>query len=230
MVAPAVKYVLRYLIFVGLPYILAKKIERKYFKSNSDLGKKPDGPELDFRGGAIPAGLKALIMKDFALKVAITGLFGSTIWSYTSDNITEQILRYGSAICAAPGRRFINIAKKLQGVDNSHTLDIKEILLEKNISNKEKLELIRVKIQYAMKNLTGKKRIIFATTTISLLIFFLGNGTPVFAYFMSSLLELLGGNDDEDRLRECIIEIYREYNAPLPELPEELITKIIGEL
>jgi hypothetical protein len=224
MTASIFKYFLRYLLFVCIPYSIAKKIERKYFNSNSNLGNKPDGPKLDLRGGAIPAGIIVLIMKDFAVKVAITGLFGSTIWSDTSDSITEQILRYTSSICAAPGYKFTNIVKKLRGINDQHTLDIKEILLEKNISNKEKLELIKIKIEYAMRNLKGKRRLIFVTTTISLLIFFLGNGTPAFAYFMASLRELIGGNDDEDTLRECIIEIYKEYNAPFP---EELITKIM---
>jgi hypothetical protein len=60
-----------------------------------------------------------------------------------------------------------------------------------------------------------------------LLVFFLGNGTPVFAYFMASLRELLGGEDDQDSLKSHLIDIYREYNAPLP---EELLTQIADEL
>jgi len=40
---------------------------------------------------------------------------------------------------------------------------------------------------------------------------------------MAGLRELLGGKDDQDSVKNCIIEIYREYNIPLP---EELITKI----
>jgi hypothetical protein len=119
---------------------------------------KSDVDVKEMRGGVIiSAGIIALLMKDFAVKVAIMGLFGSTIWSDTSDNMAEHILRYGSSICAVPGRKLKKIIKKLQGLDDRHTLDIKEILLEKNISNKEKLELLRLKIAYAMKNLTGKK-------------------------------------------------------------------------
>jgi hypothetical protein len=109
-------------------------------------------------------------------------------------------------------------------VDPEHSLDIREILLERNISNKEKLELLRIKIVYSLKHLKGKKRIVFITTTISLLTFFLGNATPVFALFMGSLRELLGGTDDEETLRDCLIALYMEYNAPLP---EELINQII---
>lgn len=237
MKAPLFRYVLRYLIFCGVPYVLAKKIERKYLKSNRDLSDKSDGPEsnkdlsdksnspeLNIRGGGITATIIALLMKDLAFKAAITGLVGSAIWSDTADNLAEQVLRYGGAISAAPGRKLKNIIKKLQGVDSNYALDIREILLERSLSNKEKLELIRVKIQYAMKNLKGKRKILFVTTTISLLIFFLGNGTPAFTYFMAGLRELFVGNDDPDTLKKCVIEIYKEYNAPLP---EELITKII---
>jgi len=228
MVAPAFKYILRYLIFVGIPYALAKKIERRYFKSNRDSGDKFGGPELDFRGGEFfTAGIIAFLMKDFAYRVAITGLAGSTIWYDTADNAVEQVLKYTGAIMAAPGHKFIRIIKRFRNIDKNHALDIKEILLEKNISNREKCELIKLKVQYALKNLKGKKRVTFITTTIALLVFFLGNGTPAFAYFMASLRELLGGVDDQESLKNYIIDIYSEYNAPLP---EELITQIENEL
>jgi hypothetical protein len=64
-------------------------------------------------------------------------------------------------------------------------------------------------------------------TTLALLTFFLGNGTPAFTYFMSGLREFLGGKDDQDTMRDYIVDIYREYNAPLP---EELIIKIANKL
>ncbi len=108
------------------------------------------------------------------------------------------MLKYAGAITAAPGRKFKNIVKKLQDIDSDYTLDIKE-----------KLELIKLKVQYALKNLKGKKRIIFITTTVALLVFFSGNGTTTFVYFMAGLRELLGGKDDQDSIKNCIIEIYR---------------------
>jgi hypothetical protein len=166
-------------------------------------------------------------MKDFAYRVAITGLAGSTIWYDVADNAVEQVLRYTGAIMAAPGNKFIRIIKRFRNIDKNHALDLKEILLEKNISDKEKCELIKLKVQYALKNLKGKKRVTFITATIALLVFFLGNGTPAFAYFMTSLRELLGGGDDQESLKNYIIDIYREYNAPLP---KELITQIANEL
>jgi hypothetical protein len=222
------KYVLRYLIFVGVPYALAKKIEKRYFKLNEDSGDKSGGPELDFRGGEFfTAGVIAFLMKDFACRVGITGWVGSTIWYDTADNAVEQILKYTGAIIAAPGHKFIRIIERFRNIDKNHTLDIKEILLEKNISSREKCELIKLKIQYALKNLKGKKRITFITTTMALLVFFLGNGTPTFAYFMASLRELLGGVNDQESLKNYIIDIYSEYNAPLP---KELITQITNEL
>jgi hypothetical protein len=44
---------------------------------------------------------------------------------------------------------------------------------------------------------------------------------------MAGLREMLGVRDDQDYLKGYIIDIYREYNAPLP---EELITQIANEL
>jgi hypothetical protein len=223
------KYLIRYLLFVGIPYAIAKKIEKRYLRSRNDPYNKPNSLAVDFRGGEIltAAGIAALLMKDLAFKVAFTGLVGSSIWSDTADTAVEQVLKYAGAIAAAPGHRFIKIIKRFRGMNGDHTLDIKEILLEKNISNTEKYELIKVKVQYALKNLEGRKRVTFITTTIALLVFFLGNGTPAFTYFMAGLREMLGAKDDQDSLKGYIIDIYREYNAPLP---EELITQITSEL
>ena len=223
------KYLVRYLLFVGIPYTIAKKIEKRYLRSKNNPHNKSDSSATDFRGGEIitATGIVALLMKDLAFRVALTGLVGSSIWSDTADTAVEQVLKYAGAAAAAPGHKFIKIIKRFRGINSDHTLDIKEILLEKNFSNREKYELIEVKVQYALKNLKGKRRVIFITTTIALLVFFLGNGTPAFAYFMAGLREMLGAEDDQDSLKGYIIDIYKEYNAPLP---KELITQIADEL
>ena len=235
------KYLLRYLIFVGVPYIVAKKIEKMYLQSlklKNDIDAKPDSlivdtdkkDELKTRGGDLSLATISIVgflMKDFAFRAALTGLVGSTIWSDTADTAVKQVLKYASLIAATPGSKFKNILKKLQRINNDHTLDIKEILLEKDISNKEKLELIILKVRYALKNLKGRRRAVFIATTIALLTFLLGNGTPTFTYFMTGLREVLDGKDDEDSIKDYIIDLYREYNAPLP---EELVTMITNEL
>jgi hypothetical protein len=221
-----VKYLLRYLLFVGIPYAIAKQIEKNYLRSRSkpydkpdSLDNKPDSLPVDFRGGEL------ITLTGF--KVAFTGLIGSSIWSDTADTTTGQVVKYAGAIAAAPGTKLLKILKRFRGMNGNHTLDIKEILLEKNISNEEKFERIKVRVQYALKNLKGKKRVAFITTTVALLVFFLGNGTPAFVYFMAGLREMLGERDDQESLKEYMIEIYREYNAPLP---EELITQIANQL
>lgn len=223
------KHLVKYLLFVGIPYAIAKKIEKRYLRSKNNPHNKPDSSAVDFRGGEIltATSIVALLMKDLAFKVALTGLVGSSIWSDTADTAVEQVLKYAGAIAAAPGNKFIKILKRFRGMNGDHTLDIKEILLEKNISNSEKYELIKVKVQYALKNLKGKKRVIFTTTTIALLVFFLGNGTPAFSYFMAGLREMLGAENDQDSLKGYVIDIYKEYNAPLP---KELITQIADKL
>ena len=45
-------------------------------------------------------------------------------------------------------------------------------------------------------------------------------GTVIGA-FMTGLRETLGGKDNEDSIKDYLIDFYREYNAPLP---EELVT------
>ena len=233
------KYLLRYLIFVGVPYIIAKKIEKMYLQSlklKNDIDAEPgslivdtdEKYELKTRGGELATiSIVGYLMQDFAFRAALTGLVGSTIWHDTADTAVKQILKYSSLIAATPGGKFKNILKKLQGINNDHTLDIKEILLEKDISNKEKLDLIIVKVRYALRNLKGKRKAVFISTIIALLTFLLGNGTPAFTYFMTGLRETLGGKDNEDSIKDYLIDFYREYNAPLP---EELVTTITDEL
>ena len=160
------KYLLRYLIFVGIPYIIARKIEKVYLESLKDaepdnLILDTDGKyELKTRGGELATiGIVAVLMKDLAFRVALTGVISSTIWSDTADMTVKQLLKYSSLIAATPGSQFKNILKKLQRINNNdHSLDIKEILLDKDISDKEKLELLRIKIRYSLRNLKGKRR------------------------------------------------------------------------
>jgi len=81
-----------------------------------------------------------------------------------------------------------------------------------------------------LKNLKGSKRnqfILFVTATI---LFSVNGNFSLFAWFMERLRALIGTGDD-DSLRDAVIEIYLEYNAPLPkelveDLPEEIIQSI----
>jgi hypothetical protein len=230
-----IKYLLRYLLFVGIPYTIAKKIEDRYLRSKNNPdnpdnpNNKPDSSPVNVRGGEFfsTSAAIAFLMKNLAFRTACTGLIGCSVWGDTADNAVKQVIKYASAIAAAPENKFIKLIKKFRSIDDNYTLDIKKILLEKNISNEEKFELIKLKVQYALKNLKGKKRVTFIASIIALLIFFLGNGTLAFLYFMAGLREMLGGKDDQDSLKDYIIDIYREYNAPLP---KDLITQIVEEL
>jgi hypothetical protein len=51
------------------------------------------------------------------------------------------MVKYTGALTVAPGFKFRNMLKKIRGIDAAYTSDIKEILLEKNISNQEKLDM-----------------------------------------------------------------------------------------
>jgi hypothetical protein len=235
------KYFLRYIMFAAVPYLLARQVEKIYLKSfelDDDLSvevenanpisKINDTDSLEIRGEEFltVSGILAFLLKDFALKVAVTGAIGSTIWADLADVAVSQIVKYSSSIIAAPGLKFVRIIKKLRRV-KGQTVGIKELLLDKSITNTEKLELLKVKIQYALKNLGGKKRVTFICTLLALLVFLLGNNTPSYLYFMANLREILGGEDDKNTIKIYLIELYREYNAPLP---EKLITRITNEL
>ena len=244
------KILLRYLIFVGIPYILARRIEKYFWKHASpelkkELNKKiKDFPasdiisdatkdSLDTRGGANPIVLWLVktVISDFGIKTAIVGAVGVSIWSETADNIAGQLAKYGSAILAAPGKKFVRLYNRIKGIDPQHSLDIKAILLDRELTNLDKLELLKIKITSVLKNLKGSKRKQFILFVIATILFSVGGNFALFAWFMERLRALLGTNDDVDSIREYIIESYREFNAPLPRelaevLPEEIIQSI----
>ena len=242
---------LRYLIFIGIPYFIAKGIEKYFWEHTSPELKKEfskklkDLPELDTvsesskyglknRGGVSPVifWLANLIMKDFAIKVAIGGAVGASIWSETADNAAAQLAKYGSVMLSAPGTKFVRLYRRIRGIDPQHSMDIRQILLDRDLSNNDKVELLKIKIENVLKNLKGSKRKQFILFVIATVLFSVGGNFVLFAWFMERLRALLGTGDNVDTVREYVIECYREFNAPLPQelveevLPEEIIKSI----
>lgn len=244
------KILLRYLLFVGLPYILAKNIEKYFWKSASPELKKElnqkvkDLPELDTlshdtknslqtRGGTNPVVLwfVKVVVTDFGIKAAIAGAVGATIWSEVADNAPVQLAKYWPHLLATPGKKFVRLYNRLKGVDPQYSLDIKEILFDKELTNQDKLDLLKIKIESALKNLRGSNRRQFILFILATILFSVDGNFALFAWFMDRLRALLGTNDDLDTFRGYIIESYREFNAPLPrELSEDLPTAIIESI
>lgn len=244
------KLLLRYLIFIGIPYFIAKRIERYFWKHTSpevrrEINKKlKNFPELDTisesskdgldsRGGASPIILwfAKVVMKDFAIKTAIAAAVGTSIWSETADNAASQLAKYGSAILSAPGKRFARLYSRIKGIDPQHSTDVKQILFDSELTNQDKVELLRLKLESVLKNLKGTKRKQFILFVIATILFSVGGNFALFAWFMERLRALIGTGDDVDTIREYVIESYREFNAPLPEelaevLPSEIIKSI----
>ena len=237
------KHLFRYLIFIGIPYFIAKRIETYFWKHASPELKK-ELPELDTvsesskdalgnRGGANPVVLwfVKVVMNDFAIKTAIAGAVGSSIWSETADNAAAQLAKYGSAILSAPGKRFVRLYNRIKGIDPQHSMDIKQILFNSELTNKDKVELLKIKIESVLKNLKGSKRKQFILFVIATILFSVGGNFALFAWFMERLRALIGTGDDVDTIRGYVIECYREYNAPLPqELAEVLPGEIIASI
>ena len=244
------KFLFRYLIFIGIPYFIAKHIEKYFWEHASpelkkELNKKlKDLPELDTvsehsrdsldtRGGANPVILWVVkvVISDFAIKAAIAGAVGASIWSETADNAAGQLAKYGSAMLSAPGKKFVRLYRRIKGVDPQHSMDIKEILFNNELTNKDKVELLKIKIESVLKNLKSSKRKQFILFVIATILFSVGGNFTLFAWFMERLRALIGTNDDVDTVREYVIESYREFNAPLPRelveiLPDEIIQSI----
>jgi len=236
------KIFLRYLIFVGIPFLVAPKIEKfllnrldpkikkklhekyKRFPQFADISDETT-ESIDIRGGAgaelFWLWLTEIVIVDFGPKAIIASTIGSSIWSQTADEAAGVIIKYAATIVAAPGNKFKNLYKKLRKIDPKHTQEIQEILLDKNLSEKDKLELVMIKVEQTVKTLKGPKRKKFIAFVMALLFFFfggrLGNSFVGFSAVMDALRRLLGSGDIDGDLQSAIIEVYQEYNAPLPE-------------
>lgn len=132
---------------------------------------------------------------------------------------------------SAPGRKFARLYNRIRGIDPQYSMDIKQILFDREITNQDKLELLKIKIESALKNLKGSKRRQFILFVIATILFSVGGNFALFAWFMQQLKSLIGTGDDSDSVRKYLIECYREYNASLPQelveaLPEEIIKSI----
>lgn len=99
-------------------------------------------------------------------------------------------------------------------------------MLDKNLSVKEKLELVRIKVEQTLKTLKGAKRTKFILFVIPTLIFFFGGrltgNVAVFTAVMERLQALLGMDgfelfEEDLKVKGALIDVYLEYNVPLPE-------------
>lgn len=252
--------ILRYLIFIGIPFVICKRLEKLMYKnlsseikaqlnkevkcSEEDVQKFPDVENisenckdaLNKRGGSDPVTLwfAKIFVVDFAVKAAIAGAIGSTIWSNTADNAAGVLAKYSSVMLSAPGKKFAKLVNKLRRVDNidKKYQDVKELLLDKNLSVSDKLDLLKIKLEITLKELKGVKRTKFILFVIAALLFFFGGGKlipsgtcSIFTALMERLRALLQDDTDE-AVRKALIEVYLEYNAPLP---QELIPQPIKD-
>jgi len=189
------------------------------------LGKKlKDLPELDtvsesttdslgIRRGTnqVILWIVKVVISAFRIKAAIAGAVGAYTWSETANNSAAQLAKYDSAMLSAWGNRSARLYSIIKGVDTQHSMDIKEILFNNELTKKDKVELLKIKIKSVLKNLKGSKRkqfILFVIATI--LLFSVGGNFPLFAWFMERLRALIGTSDDVDTVREFVIESYRE--------------------
>lgn len=222
-----------------IPYLVAKQVEKillnrldsdtkmllnkklKRFPEVDNLSEKTQNG-LGTRGGTDPFTLwfTKLFVLDFAIKVTLGSGICASIGGSTADTAAFNIVKFGTAILQAPGNKFRNFSQKLRGIDYQQNQDIREILLDKNLSVKDRLELVRIKVEQTIKTLKGAKRTKFILFVMATLIFFFGGNltgnVAVFTAVMERLRALLGMDGEED-LRGALIDVYREYNAPLPE-------------
>lgn len=208
--------------FLG-PYFLIKKFFPEE-KLNNDA-------KNDLRGGGeiritFWNRLFSSIKKDYAIKTAIGSCFIAVIFTEFNDNIASVLIKCSPSILAAPGdiRKNLFFSKKVKNILQSPDInELKELLLNQNLTNEDKLKLFMLKVKACLKNLTGGKRVAFLFCILSLIFFLVGNYTPFYTMLIASLRQLFQEIPLTDYIDEYVIELYREFNAPLP---EHLMSKV----
>jgi hypothetical protein len=66
-------------------------------------------------------------------------------------------------------------------------MDIRKILFNSELTNKDKVELLKIKIESVLKNLKGSKRKQFIFFVIATILFSVGGNFAIFAWFMERL-------------------------------------------
>jgi len=190
-------------------------------------------PVLDLRGGDPFASARArtlkYLLKDRSFRAAIVATFATVIGTEFHQQIIDALIKCSPTIIACPKdkiRLTSKVRKILRATQYTQFEEIKEILLNDAITTSDKLELLIIKVKAVLRNLRGIKRNYFILTLLSLLIFLYGNNTVAFTTFWSSLRELFGATPLSDDVDEYLIDLYREYNAPLPEDLVRNITNI----
>lgn len=227
----------RYLVLVGIPYLIALKIEKMFWQGKTKTenpateNQKEPTKEIDplyVNGGfAEPVTwITALLLKDLAIKVAIIAATGVTIWDEAADQAIAAAVKYAGPIVAAPGKKLWHLSKKIRGVDPKLQDSVKEIVFDSKLTAAEKAELLRIKVEYAIKNLKGAKRIQFLTFVLAIVVFFFGKSFPFVGWVMERLRALIGHDEEVEDVAHYLIEIYKDFNAPLPKELAEAIKSI----
>lgn len=85
---------------------------------------------------------------------------------------------------AAPGKKFVRLYGRIKKIDPPHSLDIKQILFDNALTNNEKLELLKIKLEHVLKNLSGSKRRQFILFVIATILFSVNGNFTLFTWFM----------------------------------------------
>lgn len=80
------------------------------------------------------------------------------VWSNTGDNSAKFLTRYGSAIVTALGTKLMHLVQRITGVDPAYAQSLRKFMFDGKLTNEDKLEFLKLKVKFTLKNLTGSKR------------------------------------------------------------------------
>jgi hypothetical protein len=199
-----------------IAYILVSKL---FPEKASDINS-----QKDLRGGDLVRNLliqKIIkkIMNDRALRVAILTVFATAGANHFTHEVQELLADDAlNQICVKEVNGQLKIVCDIikENELNLHTKTMKELILRSNLSNENKINLLKIKLDFIINGAcAGKKRFILASVIAALIAFWL-SGVGGLALFLEALYRLFQEGKISRALYEQILEMVTKRGTKVP--------------
>jgi hypothetical protein len=150
------------------------------------------------------------IMRDRALKIALISVFTTAGIQYFNQEI--QTLLVGdmvNQICAKEGDKQLKIVCDIikDHELDLHTKSMKELIVANNLSRNDKINLLKIKLDFIISSECGGKKRFFILSIISALITVCVSGVGGLTLFLEALYRLFQEGKISEALYEQILKI-----------------------
>jgi hypothetical protein len=153
-------------------------------------------PLINLRGGdrqKVVEEIVKKILKDKALKLALLTLFSTVGWQFFQEEIEALLVdkvfkNLKSTDVQGPLKIVLEILEDHEL--NLHTSSVKSLIVANNLSNEQKISLLKIKLEYIINGECGGKKRFITMLILSLTITFCVSGVGGLALFLEALYRL----------------------------------------